>query len=60
MKKGSDVIAPRITDKDVIENLAAENRYLRQQIEDLRGRYDRLAALTWIQPPTIPAPPGWD
>ena len=29
MKKGSDEIAPRITDKDVIEHLAAESLYLR-------------------------------
>ena len=60
MKKGSDEIARRVTNQDLIEQLSAENRYLRQQIEELRRSYDRLAALTWVQPPIIPKPTGWD
>ena len=58
MKKGSDEIARRITNQNVIEQLSAENRYLRQQIEELRRSYDRLAALTWVQPQNMPT--GWD
>ena len=46
------------TDQDVIEQLSAENRYLRQQIEELRRSSDRLAALTWVQPQNMPT--GWD
>ena len=58
MKKGSDEIARRVPNQDVIEQLSAENRYLRQQIEELRRSYDRLAALTGVQPQNMPT--GWD
>ena len=50
--------ARRVTNQDVIEQLSAENRYLRQQIEELRRSYDRLAALTGVQPQNMPT--GWD